>query len=106
MEICVSLLDATSAEGLRERLVGLFGATTVSLDARRGEIRVHAEPGSQGGADRSVIRTISAVQAWLLDHSLNSAQLRLGTQSFMLHGADRRPSFAPPSEFDHLERHS
>jgi hypothetical protein len=106
MEICISLADATGAASLREGLVGVFGVSGVSLDARRAEVRVHAEPDSHASADRSLICTIGAVQAWLVDHSLNSARLRLGTHSCMLHGAARMPSVAPPAAFQHPKRRS
>jgi hypothetical protein len=106
MEICISLADATSAASLREGLVGVFGVSGVSLDARSAEVRVHAQPGVHASNDRSVIRTIGAVQAWLVDHSLSSAMLRLGTHSCVLHGAARMPGAAPPTELQRQEHRS
>lgn len=76
MEIRVVVQDAASAGALAERLSAGFGADRVWL--KRLEVGVRVERSS----DRSVPRILEAVERWLEQAGVGSAELWLGERSY------------------------
>jgi hypothetical protein len=81
VEIRVAVTDAAEARGLLRRLAALFDRSTVSFDATQNEVRVRSEWES-----RSVVAVIDAVQSWLADGGVDSAELSLGDRSYTMVG--------------------
>jgi hypothetical protein len=79
VEIRVAVTDVARIHGLMSRLGRLFGRSSVSFDAARGEVRVCSEWES-----RSVVEVIDAVQSWLEADGLGSARLSVGGRSYTM----------------------
>jgi hypothetical protein len=80
VEIRVAVADATGAQGLVRRLVGLFDRSDVSFDGRN-EVRVRSEWES-----RAVVQVIYAVESWLAADGAGPAKLSLGGRSYTMVG--------------------
>ncbi len=82
MQLRVALSGQTRLASLAHDLDGLFDADTVSLDARRGELCVEAEH----DADRTIIKVLGAVQAWLEAAGGGPAHVFLERRSYTFAG--------------------
>lgn len=78
MQLRVALSGPTRLASLAHELDGLFGAETVSVDARRGELCVEDEH----DADRTIIKVVGAVQAWLEAAGGGPARIFLERRSY------------------------
>jgi len=81
VEIRVALTDAGGAPGLLRRLAALFDRSSVSFDRMRNEVRIRSEWES-----RSVVEVIDALQSWLADDGVDSAELSVGDRSYTMVG--------------------
>jgi hypothetical protein len=79
VEIRVGVADARGVHGLMRRLAGVFDRTSVSFDGTRKEVRVRSEWES-----RAVVQVLRAVEAWLAEDGLGSAELSIGDRSYTL----------------------
>lgn len=79
VEIRVGVADAGGIHGLMRRLAGVFDRSSVSFDGARKEVRVRSERES-----RAVVQVLGAVEAWLVEHGLDSAELSIGDRSYTL----------------------
>jgi hypothetical protein len=79
VEIRVGVGDAIGVHGLVRRLVGLFDGPSVSFDGARREVRVHSEWES-----RAVVHVLDAVEAWLAEDRVDSAELSIGSRSYTM----------------------
>jgi len=79
VEIRVAVEDATGVHGLMRRLAGAFDRSSVSFDGARKEVRVRSEWES-----RAVVQVLGAVEAWLAEDGLGSAELSIGDRSYTL----------------------
>ena len=80
MKMRIVVPDATSANGLAERLSIAFGAERISLRGDHREVDVRVERGS----DRTVLRVLDAVDRWLDHAGVGSVEMRLGERSYKL----------------------
>jgi hypothetical protein len=79
VEIRVGVADARGVHGLMRRLAGVFDRTSVSFDGTRKEVRVRSEWES-----RAVVQVLRAVEAWLAEDGLGSAEVSIGDRSYTL----------------------
>jgi hypothetical protein len=79
VEIRVAVNDPTFVHGLMRRLGALFHPSSVSYDGVRKEVRVHAEWES-----RAVVGVVEAVQGWLGEANVGSAEIVVGDLSYTL----------------------
>jgi hypothetical protein len=79
VEIRVGVADARGVHGLIRRLAGVFDRSSVSYDGARKEVHVQSEWESRG-----VVQVIGAVEAWLAEDGLGSAELSIGDRSYTL----------------------
>jgi hypothetical protein len=79
VEICVGVSDAGGVDGLMWRLAGVFDRSSVSYDGARSEVRVRSEWES-----RSVVQVLGAVETWLAEDGVPSAQLSIGERSYTM----------------------
>jgi hypothetical protein len=82
MEIHVSLLNATSAERLAERLAGVSDSMAVTFDPGRRNVRVLTEMES----NRAVVAVIDTVDAWLAEDGAGAARVWVGERSYTMAG--------------------
>jgi hypothetical protein len=78
MEMRFVVPEASGAAALAARLATAFGVERVSLQGDRGEVGVQVERES----DPAVIKVVDAVERWLDQSSLGTAQMWLGGQSY------------------------
>ena len=80
MKLRIVVPDATSAIVLADRLVIAFGSQHVSLrDGRREvDVRIDREP------DSAILRALDAVESWLEQARVGSAEMWLGERSYRL----------------------
>jgi hypothetical protein len=90
MEIHVSLLDATSAQALAQRLEGVSAAMSVSFEPGRKDVRVLTEIES----NRAVVVLIDTVEAWLAEDGAGAARLSVGERSYTMAGPGQIPAEA------------
>ncbi len=78
MKLRIVVPDATSAIVLADRLVIAFGSEHVSLrDGRREvDVRIDREP------DSAILRALDAVESWLEQARVGSAEMWLGERSY------------------------
>jgi hypothetical protein len=79
VEIRVGVADPRGVHGLMRRLAGVFDRSSVSFDGTRKEVRVRSEWES-----RAVVQVLRAVEAWLAEDGLGSAEVSIGDRSFTL----------------------
>jgi hypothetical protein len=79
VEIRVGVGGASGAQGLVRRLVGAFDGPSVSFDGTRQEVRVRSE-----GESRAVVQVFDAVEAWLAEDRVDSAELSIGSRSYTM----------------------
>ena len=78
MEMRIVLPDAASAGALAQRLTVAFGADRISLAGERREVDVLVEQES----DPAILRVLDAVERWLDQAAVGSAEMRLGEHSY------------------------
>ena len=78
MEMRIVVPDAVSASVLAERLTVVFGAERISLAGERREVDVLVEQES----DPAILRVLDAVERWLDQVGVGSAEMWLGTRSY------------------------
>jgi hypothetical protein len=80
MEMRIAAPDAVSTGVLAERLTAILGNERVSLedDRRRVDVRV------EGDTDGAVVRVLEAVERWLDQARIGSAEMWLGERSYRL----------------------
>jgi hypothetical protein len=78
MEMRVVVPDGASVGALAHRLTAVFGGERVSLwpDSREVDVRV------EGESDRAVLRVLDAVERWLDQAGIGSAEMWLGEHSY------------------------
>jgi hypothetical protein len=76
VEICVDVADPNSVQGLMRGLAELFGASSLSYDRSRSEVRVRS-----GWESRAVSEVIDVVDRWLAADGIASAKLSIGDRS-------------------------
>jgi len=78
MEMRIILPEAASTSVLAERLTAVFGGERVSLwpDQREVDVRVEDE------SDRAVLRVFDAVEVWLGQADIGSAEMWLGEHAY------------------------
>jgi hypothetical protein len=74
----IVVADTATASALAERLTGVFGAERVSVSADYREVDVQVDRSS----DQSVIRVLDAVERWLDQAHIGSAEMWLGEHSY------------------------
>ena len=79
VEIRVGVADDRGVQGLMRRLAGVFDRSSVSFDGTRKEVRVRSESES-----RAVAQVLGAVEAWLAEDGLGSAELSIGDRSYTM----------------------
>ena len=79
VEIRVGVADDGGVHGLVRRLAGVFDRSSVSYDRSRREVQVRSEWES-----RAVVQVLGAVEAWLAEDGVDSAQLSIGDRSYTL----------------------
>jgi hypothetical protein len=79
VEIRVGVANAGGVHGLMRRLAGVFDRSSVSFDGAREEVRIRSEWES-----RAVVQVLGAVEAWLAEDGLDSAELSVGDRSYTL----------------------
>jgi hypothetical protein len=79
VEIRVGVPDGGGVHGLMRRLAGVFDRSAVSFDGARKEVRVRSEWES-----RAVVQVLRAVEAWLAEDGIDSAELSIGDRSYTL----------------------
>jgi hypothetical protein len=79
VEIRVGVADARGVHGLIRRLAGVFDRSSVSYDGTRNEVHVRSDWESRG-----VVQVIGAVEAWLAEDHVDSAELSIGDRSYTL----------------------
>jgi hypothetical protein len=79
VEIRVGVANAGGVHGLMRRLAGVFDRSSVSFDGARKEVRIRSEWES-----RAVVQVLGAVEAWLAEDGLDSAELSIGDRSYTL----------------------
>jgi hypothetical protein len=72
--------DAASASSLAERLSLVVGAERISCLEERQEVDVRVDHGS----DRAILHVLDAVERWLENASVGSAEMSLGDHSYRL----------------------
>jgi hypothetical protein len=82
MQLRVALSGPMRLASLAQELDGLLDANTVSVDARRGELCVEAED----DVDRTIIKVVAAVQAWLEGAGGGPARIFLDRRSYTFAG--------------------
>jgi hypothetical protein len=80
MEMQIVVPDAGSANALAQRLSATFGSQRVSLAAERREVDVLVDRDS----DPAILRVLEAVERWLDQAAVGSAEMRLGGHSYTL----------------------
>ena len=78
MEMRIVVADAVSANALAQRLTVTFGTERISLVGERREVDVLVERES----DPAIIRILEAVERWLDQSSVGSAEMWLGENSY------------------------
>jgi hypothetical protein len=78
MEMRIVMGDVGSAGALAEQLTAAFGSGRVSLRGNRPEVGLRIE----GDSDRIVLRVLDAVERWLEQGGLGSAEMWLGENSY------------------------
>ena len=81
VEIRVAVADLAVAEGLVQRLAGLFTESSVSVDDTHNEVRVRSKWDSQ-----AVVEVIGTVESWLAANRVGSAVLSIGDRSYTMVG--------------------
>jgi hypothetical protein len=79
VEIRVGVADDRGVQGLMRRLAGVFDRSSVSFDGARKEVRVRSESES-----RAVAQVLRAVETWLAEDGLGSAELSIGDRSYTM----------------------
>jgi hypothetical protein len=79
VDIRVGVADVGGVHGLIRRLAGVFDRSSVSYDGARKEVHVRSEWESRG-----VVQVIGAVEAWLAEDGVASAELSIGDRSYTL----------------------
>jgi hypothetical protein len=80
MEMRIMVPDAASADSLAQRLTRTFGAERISLKSERRAVDVRVEKES----DAAVLRVLEAVEHWLDQAAVGSAEMWLGGNSYRL----------------------
>jgi len=78
VEIRVAVAEGRG-HGLMRNLAGVFGRSSLSLDQAEKEVRVRSEWES-----RAVVQVLGAVEAWLAEDGLGSAELSIGDRSYTM----------------------
>jgi len=80
MEMRIVVPDRASATVLAERLTGAFGTERILLRREHGEVDVviDREP------DSAILRVLDAVERWLDQATVGSAEMWLGDRSYRL----------------------
>jgi hypothetical protein len=78
MEMRIVVPEAASAWALAGQLTAVFGGEQVSLWPDRREVDVRVE----GESDRAVLRVFDAVEGWLDQAGIGSAELWLGEHAY------------------------
>jgi hypothetical protein len=78
--IRVEVPDAAGAEGLVQRLAGVFEPASVLLDSDHGEVRVEKKRKSS----RTVARVLATVEDWLAEAGAASATVWLDGSRYTL----------------------
>ena len=78
MEMRIVVADAASANALAQRLTVTFGTERISLVGERREVDVLVEQES----DPAIISVLDAVERWLEQSSVGSAEMWLGENSY------------------------
>jgi hypothetical protein len=78
MEMRIVVPDTATADALAERLTAVFGAERNSCWPDRREVDVQVDRES----DRTVIRALDAVERWLDQAAVGSAEMWLGEHSY------------------------
>ena len=81
VEIRVAVADLAVADGLVQRLAGLFTESSVSVDDTLNEVRVRSKWDS-----RAVVEVIGTVESWLAASHVGSAVLSIGDRTYTMHG--------------------
>jgi hypothetical protein len=79
MEMRIVVADAGSASALAERLTATFG-NRISLGGDHPEVEVRVE----GESDGTVLGVVDAVERWLDQGGLGSAEMWLGERSYRM----------------------
>jgi hypothetical protein len=79
VEIRVDVGDAVGVQGLVRRLVGVLDGPSVSFDGARREVRVRSEREL-----RAIVYVLNAVEAWLAEDDIDSAELSIGARSYTM----------------------
>jgi hypothetical protein len=79
VEIRVAVPDATGVHGLVRRLAGVLDGSSVTFDRARKEVRVRSEWES-----RCVVLVLGAVEKWLAEDGVGSAELSIGDRSYTM----------------------
>jgi hypothetical protein len=82
MELRVALAGPSRLASLAHELDGVLDARTVSLDEQNGELCVETEP----NPDRTIIKLVGVVQAWLEVAGSGPAQIHLDRRSYTFAG--------------------
>ena len=82
MEMRIVVPDAASTGALAQQLTALFGGEHVSLWPDRREVDVRVK----GDSDRAVLRVLDAVEGWLDQAGIGSAELWLGEHAYKVAG--------------------
>jgi hypothetical protein len=77
MEMRIVVPDEASASALAQRLSVTFGSERISLATERREVDVLVEQES----DPAILRVLEAVERWLDQAAVGSAEMRLGEHS-------------------------
>jgi hypothetical protein len=78
VEIRVAVADGRG-HGLMRSLAGVFDRSSLSLDQANKEVRVRSEWES-----RAVVHVLRAVEVWLAEDGVDSAELSIGDRSYTL----------------------
>ena len=78
MKMRIVVPEAASASSLAERLSIVVGAERISCLDDRPEVDVRVDNGS----DRAILQVVDAVERWLEQASVGSAEMSLGDHSY------------------------
>jgi hypothetical protein len=81
VEIRVAVADAAGVHGLVRRLAGVCDGSSVSFDGPGREVRVRSE-----WETRKIVLVLHAVQAWLAEDGVGSADVSIGNRSYTMVG--------------------
>ena len=80
MEMRIVVPEASSTGVLAERLAATFGSERISRQDHRREVGVRVD----GESDNAVLRVLDAVEGWLEQAGIGSAEMWLGDNSYRI----------------------